>query len=521
MPRVQLPIVHIDDVSTLGIGAIPRPFIISRVPEPSESDVPVGTPIEIVVIDVGGAGLANSTQVTVHTVADGTVVAFNQGVGFDSTYSGSNFATAHSPGSSIFDEHKIQLIRNTPFLSQAVVTVTVTGATVDSKTLNTTYSFTIVDLTIPQIVSVASNGLTTLNVVFAEPVLMDSSTKSAIRVRPLSGRITFTAPDFLEAGNANFVTDNVRDYIAVVGAENAVNNAYFQISSLVSNQEVTFVETSIATEQSSLDVLSWTGPYKLVPIMEPELLIPTFTPAVIAANVIDQQTVQLTLDQELSPGRSYTLIANNISDVAFVPNVNPTTTCDFTAEPLPVVALRQLSLWDNFIPAINKRQDTSGDNQRFVRCLDEVTQLLVYDVDNFEKLQDVDQMPTKALDPTLANLGNPFTFVDDDLTKRKTINGLVQTFKDGGIDRGITNAVEFFLGLTVTVQPFNLLEGWILGVSSLGFDTILSTSEKFLIYSFEILSDTILTDTQKTIITEIANVIKPAHTHFVRFVEPG
>ncbi len=96
----------------------------------------------------------------------------------------------------------------------------------------------------------------------------------------------------------------------------------------------------------------------------------------------------------------------------------------------------------------------------------------------------------------------------------------MQTFKDSGVERGITNAVQFFLGLNVDVRPFNLVEGWILGESFLGIDTYLSTDVAFLLYSFEIVSDVVLTDTQRATITEIANVIKPAHTHFVRFVEP-
>jgi phage tail-like protein len=523
MPRVQLPLIYLDDVSTLGTGAVSQPYVVSRVPEPGETDVPTSTPIEIVIVDTGTSGLSSlaaATTVSITTVAAGTVAAFIQGVGFDATYSGSNFTAAESPNSSVLDEHKIQLIRNTPFSSQEIVTVAIHAQTADGKVLNQTYTFQIEDLTVPTIASAYTQGLTNLIVVFSEPVLMDTSARGALHVRPLSGRITFTAPDFIEAGNGNFATDNVGDFICTTGALNALNNSYVTIFDIISSQEISVDETTVTTEESSLNVLCWTGPYKLVPVMEDTLLIPSFTPAITAATQIDAQTISLTLDQELSPNRPYTLYGTNINDLNFVPNTMSMSSVVFTAQPLPVVTNRNFCLWDNFIPGINKRQDTSGDNQRLVRCFDEVTQLLLNDIDNFGNLQDVDLMPSDALDVTLANLGNPFLFLDDDLTKRKTINGLVQTFKDKGIDRGIENAVLFFTGITVTVQAFNLEDGWILGQSSLGYDTILGTSEAFLIYSFELVTDTILTDTQQTIIQQIVSEIQPAHTHFVRFVMP-
>ena len=524
MPRVQLPTIYLDDVATLGVGAVAQPAIVSRFPEPSETDVPTGTAIEIVIVDTGTSGLSSlaaATTVHVTTVAAGTVNAFTQGVGFDATYSGSNFVAAKSPNSTVFDEHKIQLIRNTPFASEETVTVTVHAQTADGKVLDQSYSFQIEDLTVPTIVGAYTQGLTNLIVQFSEPVRMDTSSRGALRVRPLSGRITFTAPDFIEASNGNFITDNIGDFICTTSALNALNNSYVTISDIVSSQEVSVAETTVTTEESSLNVQCWTGPYKLAPVMEASLLMPSFTPAITDVAQIDSQTVMLTLDQELSPGRPYTIYGTNIYDLSYVPNTMDLASFTFTAQPLPQIVNRNFSLWDNFIPGINKRQDTSGDNQRLVRCFDEVSQLLLNDIDNFGNLQDVDLMPDDALDVTLANLGNPFLFLDDNLTKRKTINGLVQTFKDKGIDRGIENAVLFFTGVPVTIQAFNLEDAWILGESSLGYDTILGTSESSLIYSFELVTDTILSDTQQTIIQQIVSEIQPAHTHFVRFVMPA
>lgn len=518
MPKVQLPIVYVDDVATLSTGAVPRPFIISRVPEPNETDVPIGTPIELTIVDTGAAGLATTTTIVVHTAALGDVNAFVEGTGFEATYSASSFAATTSPGSLVNDIQKIQLIRSTPFASNEVITVTVNATTTDAKTLTSTYSFTIEDLTVPQIQTAYTAGLTSLIVQFTEPVAMNTSTRGALRVRPLTGRVTFTAPSFIEASEANFTSDIKGDFISVIYANNALNNNYFTIGDTTSSQEVMTVETTVVTEDSSLDVQAWTGPYKLTPIMEASLLTPSFTPAITAATQLDAQTVQLTLDQELSPSRPYSITAVNVNDLAYVPNTVTSSSFTFVAQPLPEIENRNFNIWDDFIPAYNKRQDTSGDNQRLAKCLDEVTQLLLNDLDNFTNLQDIDLIPSKALDLTLATLGNPFLFLQDDLTKRKTIAGLVQTFKDKGTDRGIENAILFFLGIPVTVQAFNLEDSWILGDSSLGYDTILGTSEAFLRYSFEIQTSADLTEEQQIIITQIVNQIQPAHTHFVRFI---
>lgn len=521
MPRVQQAAVYVDSVSTLAVGAVTRPLLVNRFPEASEQDVPINNPIEIILIDVGAAGLATVTHVDVTTLGEGTVHAFIQGTGFDSTYAtDSSFSIEQSPGSSVDDEHIIQLVRTAPWLSQETVTVRVQAQTVDGNTLDQTYTFGVEDLTEPYITNVVSVGLKTLVVTFSEPILADTSTFGALRVREISGRVTPTAPYFIEAENAGFTTESVSDFITISGAANAVNNTSFEVASVSDGQNVTTVETDVATETSGLDVFCWTGPYKLVAVMEPAMLIPTFIPAITAATVIDDITVQLTLEQQLSPGRPYQLVIHNVGDLADPVNVTSEMTFDFEAETLPNISGRRMHLWEDLTPEINKREDSTGDNQRFIRCLDEITQLLIADTDTFGNLLDVDSTPSDTLDVLLVHLGNPFTFLNDELTKRKTINGLVQTFKDSGVDRGIENAVQFFLGIPVVVQPFNLLSGWILGVSSLGFDTVLGTNVDFLIYSFEIVSDTALTQEQRDIITEITNVIKPSHTHFVRFVEP-
>lgn len=519
MPRIPLATSYVDRVSSFGIGTTARPDLINMVPEPGEQDVPLGTLIELKVVDVSVQGLATLTRVDVTTVGQGTVAAFIQGTGFHATYSTSTFTLVTSPGAGIVDEHSVQLVRSTPFVSQETVTVRVRAQTNDGRLLDRTYAFTIEDVTLPTIARAYTRGLTTLLVQFTEPVNMLDAVYSALRVREISGRVVFVAPNFISAEKAEFTIASKGDYIAVTGSEQSVNNSYFKINTVLDTNTVRVVEQTVATENPLLAVQAWTGPYRLTPVMEPTLLIPSFTPAIILAEQEDVFTVRLTLDQELSPGRPYMIAVHNVEDVADPANLQSETSIQFTAEPLATFTNRSFNLWD-MIPQINKRDDTSGDLERLVRCLDEPVQLMLSDVDKFGTLSDIDITPEESLDVHLVSIGNPFSFVHDELLKRKTIINMVKIFKDTGVDRGIESAVSFFLSLTVDVQPFHLLDGWILGESLLGFDTVLGTDVQFLLYSFQIVSPVVLTQEQRDIITEIANTLKPAHTHFVRFVEP-
>lgn len=519
MPRIAIGTAYIDRVGSSGVGTTARPDLINVSPENNEQDVPENSPLELKIVDVSVQGLAALTRVDVTTVGQGTVAAFIQGTGFDSHYSGSTFTAITSPGAGIVDEHAIQLVRATPFISQETITVRVRAQTNDGLTLDRTYSFQIEDTTLPTLANAYTRGLTTLVLTFSEPVSMSTGLLGALRVKEISGYVSFIAPDFVSAELANFTQDSVGDYIAVTGSEQALNNSYFKVRTFLDSNSIRTVEQTVTTEQPLLAVEAWTGPYLITAQQEADLLTPSFTPAVIAAEQENAVTVRLTLSQELSPGRPYAITVANVADLASPANLQPATTITFTAEPLPQFANRSFSLWD-MIPETNKRDDASGDLQRLVRVLDEPVQLMLSDVDRFGNLFDIDTTTPDSLDVHLANVGNPFSFVHDELLKRKTIINMVNLFKDSGTDRGIENAVQFFLDLSVTVLPFHLLDGWILGESFLGEDTILGTDVKFLLYSFEIVSPAILTQDQRDIITEIANTLKPAHTHFVRFVEP-
>jgi len=167
---------------------------------------------------------------------------------------------------------------------------------------------------------------------------------------------------------------------------------------------------------------------------------------------------------------------------------------------------------------MNRREDETSDLRRFLLCLQEVTNLLLSDVDSFPNIFDADVAPESFVDLMLKDLGNPFPF-DLSLTdKRRLLNILVAIYREKGTGIGIQNAVRFFLGVEVDVLSY-AGEALLLGESLLGEDWILSASTSFSAYAFDVASPRALAAEERLRIFTITDYMKPAHTHF-RVVEP-
>ena len=69
---------------------------------------------------------------------------------------------------------------------------------------------------------------------------------------------------------------------------------------------------------------------------------------------------------------------------------------------------------------------------RFIACMQEVTDLLLSDVDRFTDVFDLERAPAPFLDLILADLGNPFPFDLDELGKRKLAASLVRMYRQKG-----------------------------------------------------------------------------------------
>jgi phage tail-like protein len=237
---------------------------------------------------------------------------------------------------------------------------------------------------------------------------------------------------------------------------------------------------------------------------------------------VSQSFIDLTVDIEQSPGDQYSLSMSGVLDL----NYNEVS---FSDEPftgfVPTAPSERRFSWDGFVPArVLARDDAgTGDLRLLLACFQDVTDIMIAEIDNLPNIFGYDGAFGVFLDALLCDLGNPFSFTLDDNKKSKLASILVDIYRLKGTAPGIENAIRFFVGVEATVVPF-FGSGMQLGVSLLNEDWVLGPGTQRDIYTFGIEVDVELTDEQESQIDEIATYMKPAWTHYAGIrlvVEPS
>jgi phage tail-like protein len=248
------------------------------------------------------------------------------------------------------------------------------------------------------------------------------------------------------------------------------------------------------------------------------LSTPAVDVTVVAVEAVSSTAVDLITDDALTPAASYSVAVASVTDRFGNAIEAPNNTATFTGFVPAAPPGRAFNLYD-LLPQINRREDQTGDLQHFLACLQEVTNLLLYDVDRFTDLIDPDLAPELVLDLMLAELGNPFRFELQVADKRRLLNVLVAIYREKGTGAGIVNAIRFFLGLEVGLTAY-AGEALRLGESKLGEDWILGPSNAFASFAFEVVVPRALEPDERVRLRQVVEYMKPAQTHFARLVEP-
>lgn len=238
----------------------------------------------------------------------------------------------------------------------------------------------------------------------------------------------------------------------------------------------------------------------------------------VAVEPVTDSAVDVLTDTELTPGASYRVTVVGVEDLFGNAVVAPADRADFAGFVPPRPLRRHFDLYQ-LLPAMNRREDETGDLRRFLLCLQEVTDLLVHDVDRFTDVIDPDLAAEMFLDAMLLDLGSPFPFDLSLVDKRRLLNVLVAIYREKGTAVGIKNAVRFFLRLEVEVITYSG-EALVLGESLLGEDWVLGPAGSFAAYSFEVVVPRALAAEERRRLRAIVDYMKPAHTHLARIVEP-
>ncbi|RKH04356.1 phage tail protein [Corallococcus carmarthensis] len=249
---------------------------------------------------------------------------------------------------------------------------------------------------------------------------------------------------------------------------------------------------------------------------------PRGAPAVPVASLeaaADGPLVHLVLDTELTPDVVYEVRVEGVTDAHGNPVLAPYHRATFPGFRPARPPSRHFQLWD-MLPRHNRRDDVTGDLRRFISCLQEVTDLLLADLDAFPDVFDLERAPEAFLDAILQDLGNPFAFDLDGLARRRLGAILVDMYKQKGTALGLRNAIRFFLGIEVrAISPF-ASDTLVLGESELGVDWVLGPSERFARYAFNVEVERLLSPAERQRLRTLIEYLKPAHTHFVDLVEP-
>lgn len=259
----------------------------------------------------------------------------------------------------------------------------------------------------------------------------------------------------------------------------------------------------------ALDPANWT--YTAV-------TLPAITPVVVSVVRISTRAVKLIIDTETSVGRIYEVAAESVDDTSG--NDSGPISIRYTAPASSNSPTDRDFRVQDFVPDYNWSLDAAGDLRRFIDSLQDIVDVLLCSIDEWVLQLDPDTASEPVLDAMLCDLGNPFNFVLSENEKRKLIRVLVAIYRLKGTKVGIEQTILFFLGISVEVVCPFLETTWIMGVSEMGISTIMGSGSSYDKYSFYIVSPVELTDAQREQITSIAELMKPAHTHFLRIDEP-
>jgi phage tail-like protein len=229
--------------------------------------------------------------------------------------------------------------------------------------------------------------------------------------------------------------------------------------------------------------------------------------------------VDVTVSTEMTPDARYRVVAAGVADVDGNPTTAPYMELVVTGYRPPRPARRRFDLW-SMLPKHNRRSDTTGDLARFIACLQEITDLLLADIDRYSDIFDLERAPAPFLELILRDLGNPFPFDLGALGKRRLAAVLVEMYRQKGTAPGIRNAIRFFLGVDIVAITGLAESALVLGESELGVDWELGPSDRFARYAFSIVVARALSPTERKQLRAIVGYLKPAHTHFVDLVEP-
>lgn len=259
---------------------------------------------------------------------------------------------------------------------------------------------------------------------------------------------------------------------------------------------------------------------------DPPYYLPAFT-----IEAVDGASYDLVFEQELSNAKDYLLDVENIEDLGVPPNTIDPVTVPFTSMAYPWPERRVWDLW-RWIPRRIRWADrltgsSPGHTEYFIACLQEIADLLLFDIDEDANIYDFDRAPEGAIDLLLYYLYNPFKFVMTELQKRKLLRVLPEIHQSKQAP-GLKDVIFFFLSIDVEILPLTAASKWwrLAGATmdlafsarygKLGVSTYLGPAPGTAApYTFKVVSPVALTTDERTKMIQIIELMKNSHEHYL------
>jgi len=228
--------------------------------------------------------------------------------------------------------------------------------------------------------------------------------------------------------------------------------------------------------------------------------------------------LELVVQPEMTPGALYELRTHGARDGS--DNEASESVARVRGYRSPSPRERNFDLW-KMLPLYARRADQTTDLARFIRCLQEVVDLLLVDIDRVVERLDVERAPEEVVELWLRDLGNPFDLLFNELERRRLASSLVELYRLKGTEKGLRSAARFLLG--IELEEITTFSGTplVLGESLLGVDWELGPSNRFALYAFSVRVPRVLSVEERQRLRTLILWCKPAHTHLVEILEPA
>jgi phage tail-like protein len=435
-------------------------------------------------------------------------------------------------------------------------------------TLNTSYTFTIEDLTKPTLESILWIDPRRCRLKFSEPVGAGTTPPGSLFLEHIKGGVEIVSGSTIRLASATPSATWIGTWLSLTGSVHPTNNRVFEVTDVDLTTRIVHVDTSqgvgaalvpdtgvdrdadnniVRTRTLQLSV----SVYRLSARLSEEgadqspnhadRIQCAYVPVPVAASLpeadeippSDSPQLYVVLDwhDDISFGRLYTIEATGIKDLAGNAFDPASSTLNFSTPNFGAPPGRK-HLWD-FFPELTQNDDLEHDGElrKMAVALDDLANSMWYRVDTLQHVLDPATTPRHLLNWLLHRHGNPFNFgLTTEQKKRRLAGSLRSMYRKLGTVGGIEAILEFFLEGVFDIEPFVTAGTWVLNTGMLGyisgpvtyeFDTMLGGGGAYFRNSYLVRSYRVLTPAERAIIQEICEWADPVNMHLVGIVEPG